>query len=129
MPRRPERAIALVTRFFADERLVELRPVLGEHLKSLDCSSLEAADRNYFEATMHELLGEKELAVQALRRAVEIVPSQIGWRFELARLLAQTGDIGEARKHVRICLQLAPQNKAYAQFLLGIDREPATRSN
>lgn len=52
---------------------------------------------------------DKKTAIEFYRRAIELDYSQVSWRLELAKLLADTGHIPEAMHQARICRRLCPQ--------------------
>ncbi|HPD13658.1 MAG TPA: O-antigen ligase family protein [Planctomycetota bacterium] len=56
-------------------------------------------------------------AIECYRRALALDYGQVGWRMELAQLLAEAGHVSEARHEARVCLRLRPQ-LASAQKLL-----------
>ncbi|OHB76299.1 MAG: hypothetical protein A2Z25_24090 [Planctomycetes bacterium RBG_16_55_9] len=61
--------------------------------------------------------GDHEAAIKLYRRALALDYSQIQWRFNLARLLADTGRIPEAIHEARIGLRLRPQFKAAEKLI------------
>jgi len=56
-------------------------------------------------------------AIECYRRALALDYGQVGWRLELAQLLAEAGHVSEARHEARVCLRLRPQ-LASAQKLI-----------
>ncbi len=54
---------------------------------------------------------EKDIpaAIECYRRALALDDGQVGWRLELARLLAEAGRVPEAMHEARVCLRLQPQ--------------------
>jgi len=52
---------------------------------------------------------DKEAAIEFYRRAITLDYSQVSWRLEFAKLLAETGHIPEAIHQARICQRLRPQ--------------------
>jgi len=54
---------------------------------------------------------------------------QVSWRFTLARLLAETEQIGEAIHEARICLRLRPQFKAAEKLIADLSVLPGAMSN
>ncbi len=48
-------------------------------------------------------------AIECYQRALALDYGQVGWRLELATLLAETGRIAEAMHEARVCLRLSPQ--------------------
>ncbi len=60
---------------------------------------------------------DNEAAIEHYRRALALDYGQVGWRFALARLLAEVDKIPEAIHEARICLRLRPQFKAAEKYI------------
>ncbi|TKJ34785.1 MAG: hypothetical protein CEE38_16630 [Planctomycetes bacterium B3_Pla] len=63
-------------------------------------------------ASIYRREGDKEAAIEHYRRALALDYSQVQWRYNLARLLAETDRIPEAIHEARVGLRLRPQFKA-----------------
>jgi uncharacterized protein HemY len=50
--------------------------------------------------------------------------SQIYWRLELAKLLADIGDVPEAMDQVRICLKIKPSSEEAKKLLADLSLSP-----
>lgn len=72
-------------------------------------------------ATMYRDLGDDELSLIQLERAMDCDPQQFGVRFDLAQTLMRIGRYGEAEQHYRWCLARRPEVTA-----LRINLETAT---
>jgi tetratricopeptide (TPR) repeat protein len=64
-------------------------------------------------------------AIECYRRALEIDYSQVYWRLNLARLLAESRQIPEAIRETKICLRLRPELKAAEELLEQLSIDPA----
>jgi len=60
---------------------------------------------------------DNEAAIKCYRHALTLNYSQVHWRFELARMLADARRIQEAMQEARTCLQLRPQFKAAEKLI------------
>ena len=60
---------------------------------------------------------DNEAAIEHYRRALALDYGQVQWRFELARLLAETGKIPEAIHEAKICLRFRPQFQAAEKLI------------
>jgi tetratricopeptide (TPR) repeat protein len=66
-----------------------------------------------------------EIAIEYYRRAVALEYNQVSWRFEMAKLLAQTGKIQEAIYEARICLRLCPHFTAAEELIANLSVLPS----
>jgi tetratricopeptide (TPR) repeat protein len=66
-----------------------------------------------------------EKAIQYYRRALELDYGQVHWRYELARLLAETDKVSEALREARICVRLRPQFEAAEKLAVELSVNPA----
>ncbi|MHC4626373.1 MAG: O-antigen ligase family protein [Planctomycetota bacterium] len=71
---------------------------------------------------------DNQAAIDYYRRALALDHDHVQWRFELAKLLAETGKMHEAINEASICLHLRPKFKA-AEELIGVLSGPARRSD
>ncbi len=70
-------------------------------------------------------LGDDSAAVVAWRTLIQLdVPERADAHYQLARLLHQRGDTGEARRHVLLALEETPRYRSALQLLLEIGRTP-----
>lgn len=63
-------------------------------------------------------------AIECYRRALALDYGQVGWRMELARLLAEAGRVSEARHEARVCLRLRPQLLSAQKLLESLSTLP-----
>jgi tetratricopeptide (TPR) repeat protein len=68
-------------------------------------------------ARIENAQGQRDSAIELYRRAVAQDYRQIGWRLELARLLAESNKIDEAIQEVQKCLRLRPRHTPAVQLL------------
>jgi len=68
---------------------------------------------------------DNEAAIKCYRRALTLNYSQVHWRLELARMLADARRIQEAMQEARTCLQLRPQFKAAEKLIEDLSVQPA----
>ena len=62
-------------------------------------------------------LGDRKQAVSYLRRAVEADASDADYQFNLANSLLQSGDSQEAIRHLKLCLNLRPDDSEASRLL------------
>jgi len=67
---------------------------------------------------------DMEAAIEYYRRALALDYGQVNWRFNLAKLLAETGQIAEAIHQARICLRLRPQFQAAKKLIEELSVQP-----
>jgi len=77
-------------------------------------------------AEIYKKQQDNEAAIECLRRALALDYGQLGWRLELARLLMEMGEVGQAMRQARTCLQLNPQSKAAQMLVADLSVHPAT---
>jgi hypothetical protein len=61
-------------------------------------------------------------AIEEYSQAVELEPGRCQWRYELALLLKQEGQIAAAHRHAVVCARLQPGNPEYQALLREINR-------
>jgi len=66
-----------------------------------------------------------EAAIEYYRRALTLDYSQVLWRIELVKLLAETKKIPEAMREARICLRLRPNSKEAEKLVADFSVHPA----
>jgi tetratricopeptide (TPR) repeat protein len=76
-------------------------------------------------------LGEdnSEKAIELYYRALARDYAQVNWRFQLAKLLAESGRVSEAMREARTCLTISPGFKAARKLIedLSVLPEATTR--
>jgi tetratricopeptide (TPR) repeat protein len=76
-------------------------------------------------ANTYKRENNNDKAIECYRRALTLDYGQVNWRFMLARLLADTGQVREAIHEARICLRLRPQFKAAEELIANLSVRPA----
>lgn len=76
---------------------------------------------------LHVQLGQPAKAIQAYQAALANDPSQIGWRYELARLLYQQGRLNESRHELILIRGQQPNHAAAEALLKEVARDAAER--
>ena len=67
---------------------------------------------------------DKERAVQCYRNALALDYGNVPWRLNLARLLAETGQMEDAMHEARVCLKLRPENKRAERLIAEVSVKP-----
>jgi tetratricopeptide (TPR) repeat protein len=75
-------------------------------------------------ANIYRKDNDNEAAIEYYYRALALDYSQVGWRFVLAKLLAESGKISEAIYEARICLKLRPQLRAAEELIAELSVHP-----
>lgn len=118
LPQSPLRAVAIAERVWGDANgITSQQAVLADAIEALDTTALSEAERSYVAATIQRLRGQLDKARQYYLVAVELEPAQAGWRFELAKVMAEQDAIAEALEQAAICAQLDPGNRLVSAFL------------
>ncbi len=105
----------------AQQCRIKVKELLEQKCRSATANASDNASL----AGIYKQLNENEYAIEHYRRALALDYSQIAWRIELARLLAQTGNIAEAMSQVRICLRINPNSKEAENLLADLSISPA----
>jgi len=77
-------------------------------------------------ASIYKEQQNTEAAIKCYHRALELDYSQVRWRIELAKLLAETKRMPEAMHEARICLRLRPNSKEARTLIADFSVNPAT---
>jgi len=135
---RPNKAISLagdnivrlnyLINVFIDSQYNDLAQECRIKVKNLleaKCSTSEAnASDNESLARIYKQLHDNNSAIEYYRRALTLDYSQISWRIELARLLAEAGNVPEAMNQARICLRISPSSKEAEKLLADLSVSP-----
>lgn len=96
-----------------------------KNLLEAKCSTSQAnASDNESLARIYKQLNDNNSAIEYYRRALTLDYSKISWRIELARLLAEAGDVPEAMNQARICLRISPNSKEAEKLLADLSMSP-----
>lgn len=137
---RPDKAMSLagddagrlhyVTLVFEEGQYEDLAKQCREKIKnSLEemCSRSDASAPVLASlASIYKEQKNTEAAIEYYRRALELDYSQVRWRIELAKLLAETKRMPEAMHEARICLRLRPNSKEAQTLVADFSVNPAT---
>jgi tetratricopeptide (TPR) repeat protein len=106
--------------------MAELTVKKIKDLLEIRCSGTEASGGAFESlARIYARQHKKYAAIECYRRALALDYSQVHWRIELAKLLAETQQIPEAVKEIKICLRLRPGLKTAEELLEQFSVNPA----
>ena len=108
--------IRLASSRFRDDESTRRR-LLRDAVEVLENQRPPAGESEFLLGLALRELGRSPSAVRHLRRAVELAPDAIEWRFQLAQQLELQGDLEQAIEQTRVCLRLEPGNPEYREFL------------
>ncbi|GAI86209.1 unnamed protein product, partial [marine sediment metagenome] len=69
---------------------------------------------------------DNKAAIEYYQRALALDYGQVQWRYTLAKLLADSGQISEAMHEARVCLRLQPQLKGAKKLVRELSVNPAS---
>jgi secreted trypsin-like serine protease len=78
--------------------------------------------REFLVGRLAKRTGDQAAAVEALREAVRIDPSNTAYRVTFAEMLAATGDVAAAREQLRRCLIQKPGDAQIINKMRGLER-------
>ena len=118
VPASPFLLVKLARENFSEHDGIQMRKALLERATTVaDNEAMEPAERLQFEATVFELQGRNQLAVERRSAAVTKRPEMTEWRYELALLLQRQGDLELAWEHARTCVRMDPKNERFDALL------------
>jgi tetratricopeptide (TPR) repeat protein len=94
----------------------------AEELLRPGVSDTESPLREFLVGRLAKRTGDQAAAVEALREAVRIDPSNTAYRVTFAEMLAATGDVAAAREQLRRCLIQKPGDSQIINKLRGLER-------
>lgn len=104
----------------------ERQPFLDRALALVENQPTATRPENlHLKALIQSALGRAEEAVATYQAALALEPNQVGWRFELARLLYQCQHIQESRRELLIVLSHQPQHVDARELLTTVERQIA----
>ena len=99
----------------------------AKELLEIKCSQPDASAGDFASlAGVYRSQQDNDKAIEYYRRALELDYGQVHWRYELARLLAETDRIPQALNEARICVRLRPQFKAAERLVAELSVNPAS---
>ncbi len=128
LPDSSERLVAVIQRhFMSEERTRDRDRLLDRAEKLLENERLSEGTQQYLQGWIASARNRPSEAILNYRRAVQLRPEMIPWRFELARLLWQHGAREAAEREARWCVRAKPRMLEYRQFLRQIRTTPLDR--
>jgi tetratricopeptide (TPR) repeat protein len=123
LPTIPESLIDLTTSRFGTAEHEELRNLLLDRAsRLLDEADLPADQQAYLRGRILGLRQRLAEAVESYAVALQIQPTQLAWRYEMALLLEKQGRLNEAHEQAVRCVAMEPDNAAYDELLKRIIR-------
>jgi O-antigen ligase/tetratricopeptide (TPR) repeat protein len=118
IPDSPDLIIQIARERFADEADREDRHALASRASRLLDEAFDTApdQRSYLQGAALALGNRPEAAIPHYERAVQTRPDRTAWRYELAQLLVETGQLVEAERQATLCANMQPANERYAEF-------------
>lgn len=92
----------------AAEKLLQQQPI-GE-------DSTGKGHTNYLMGSIRSLQGRRSDAIGYLEHAVQLRPTEVAWRFELAQLLKAEGEVDRAYEHAHECQRAEPANSKFEEL-------------
>ena len=87
-------------------------PLVAAALRLLEQRGGDDSKAWYLRARCHQLLGHANQALQAYRECTQRAPAKTAWRLEFIHLLADSGQLQEARLELVHLLQVEPGNNS-----------------
>jgi O-antigen ligase/tetratricopeptide (TPR) repeat protein len=128
LPDRPALIVKAASQLFPGDTAGEGRAFLVQALALFAGPSppQNAADIR-LRAWLYRSLGKAEEAQASYHLALARDPEQVAWRYELAELLHQQGQLSEARQELLTILQEQPRHKDAARLFEVVSRELAEK--
>jgi tetratricopeptide (TPR) repeat protein len=101
------------------------RPFLETALTLLDRRPDLSAEDQHLRATIYRSLGRADEALAAYRSALAREPMRHGWRFELAELSSEQGQLQDSRQELLTILGLQPDDSPARALLDEVTRKIA----
>lgn len=121
----PEYLLRIAQRFFSGpEQALPQRVVLVHTGRLVAASNLKASKKNFLMGQVNQLSENYPAAAHFYRKAVDLNPTDIGWRFQLARCLYEIKDYNGAMAELKICqLERSEFSSAIVRLIKRIERE------
>ena len=104
LPQDPAKLIDVARKYFHRADLLLPKRLLLIHTKQLISETeLSELDRLFYSAEACRLSEEFEPAAELYRKALELEPSQVLWRFDYAKCLHRSNQFDEAIRQLKIC--------------------------
>jgi tetratricopeptide (TPR) repeat protein len=127
LPDRPEVLLAAADRLYPDgPRAAGRRPFLAKALRLLADRSEPLSARDLrLKGMVHRALGQRKEAVAAYRAALARERRQSAWRYELAALLLDEGQLLQARREVLVVLAQSAEDDRARRLFREVERRMA----
>jgi len=123
LPADPERLLAAALALHPPPAPLALRqPLLEKALALLEAPG-ERPERQRLRGRVLQALGRPAEALAAYATAVRLAPDRTAWRFELAQLLYQQGQLAEARDQLLLLMTAQPGHAEGRALLDAVQRE------
>jgi tetratricopeptide (TPR) repeat protein len=120
------RYVATVLKDMQYDDLAEQAYQKAMELLEIKCAQPDASAGDFASlANIYSSQQVNEKAIEYYRCALELDYGQVHWRYELARLLAETDRVSEALREARICVRLRPQFEAAEKLSVELSVNPA----
>jgi tetratricopeptide (TPR) repeat protein len=116
LPDDPASLVELAKSRFAGREGTATRERLLARARQLLTTAEATPERHYLEGMILSLEGNSPPAIEQLKKAVELRPEQIGWRYELALVLQRSEKLEAAHEQARLCWSLDPSNELYEKL-------------
>ena len=114
MPDSPKRIVEIAKR--VDSRWLK-NQLADRAVSAIASFPLDPAEEAYLQGTISRLRNDYPAAIEQLLAAVKRTPERHAWRFELSKILVESGRLDEAYTHASTCVRQAPTIPAYRQLL------------
>ncbi|MGE3777798.1 MAG: O-antigen ligase family protein [Pirellulaceae bacterium] len=118
LPEKPSLLAELAADEFSEEKDSGIRRLLVKRAESLVTEGSDEPDQLFAQGMCFWLKDQRpERAVSLLERAVKASPpNRHQWRYHLAQVYYQSGDLERARDYVGRCVAVAPDNQRYQRL-------------
>jgi tetratricopeptide (TPR) repeat protein len=114
LPEQPELMLQLAQEDFRLPEDEPLREALLDRAEGLlSRVPLPSGERAQLESRLLVMRDRKEEALRKQQEAVEARPDMVAWRFQLAQLLREQGEVELAWEHARTLVRIDPDNRRY----------------
>ena len=118
LPDSPDFLVGMaMQRYAGEDQTADRRALLLHAYHLLGASDLPADQQHRLHGFIDAALGRLPEAVESYRRAVQLRPSDVQWRYELAILLRDQGLSEEAEREAQWCVRAQPSRADYRELL------------
>lgn len=130
LPQTPKQLIYIANKYFERPDMMLPKRLLLVHTKRvIDKAELSELERNFFSAEACRMSDEFKPAAEFYKKALELDPSQVQWRFNYAKCLHQNKQYDEAIRQLKICeLESKSLNSSIKTLLKKIRKDRAERN-